>query len=227
MIDRKKTEKARDNLHVIWFSKGTFVLWFFCSHRFVFVFSLSIFSMQLQQRAAADTRQQLERLFPAVPVANVPAAEWIQHSLSKHIEEEQQAQQKRQAEAIAAALAGAAAAAAVTNASSVASNNVDAKSSNAINNTTTSNNINAKSTAAKATIAPTIDNHFNYVNSDDAASSTTTTPATSESGDGSGGDADALILENAKLQATVEQYKTIVTETVSSQIQQNPGFRSF
>lgn len=139
--------------------------------------------------------------------------------LSQHIDEEQQLQQKRDAIAKATALAAStAAAAAAAPAPTAISKAINATTST----TTTSNNISAKSAANNAAAAAaSADNYSNHVNNHNdadaaeaAALARTTTKsaaaALSESG------ADALILENAKLQATVEQYKTIVTETVSA-----------
>lgn len=70
-----------------------------------------------------------------------------------------------------------------------------------------SNSVNHKSSKPAQMSAATITNHVNHKSN--STQSSGSLPAEQHLG-------NDLILENAKLQATVEQYKTIVADTVSS-----------
>lgn len=73
--------------------------------------------------------------------------------------------------------------------------------------TVNSNNVNHKSSNETHKTASTITNHVNHKPSSNKSNASP--PAVKQATHG-----DDLILENAKLQATVEQYKTIVADTV-------------
>lgn len=160
------------------------------------LFVLQLQQIADQQQQLTGTRLLLERLFPALSAPPAIAyVDWL-GQLGQHIE-----QQRLDAAAAAEAATAVAVAAATASATAAAAAATSAAAVVVVNNVGggKANNHHANHQPLQSA-----NNHSN--NADEAH-------AASESS--SSADADALILENAKLQATVEEYKTIVTETVS------------